>query len=55
MIKNEILSDEMLENVVGGGLSAALVSAVNKVFSSIIDAGRSVGTALRMLVSGKRC
>jgi len=39
----------------GGWLSATFLNAASRAVSTIMDFGRTVGTTIRMLVSGKRC
>ncbi len=41
------LTEQELVNIVGGGISAALISAVTKVFTTIIEVGKMIGSSLR--------
>lgn len=50
-----ILRNEDLILVTGGGISAALINALARGFNSIIDLGRSVGSAIRRIKMGKIC
>ncbi|MBR1416380.1 MAG: hypothetical protein IJ572_00990 [Bacilli bacterium] len=51
------MSDLELYEVVGGGFSfsAAFLNAMSRTINTIMDFGRTIGTSIRMLVSGKRC
>ena len=50
------MSNEELILISGGGwISAALVNAGSRALNTIIDFGRTLGTSIRMLVTGKRC
>lgn len=49
------LSNEELFNIVGGGISASMISAVVRGINSFLDLGRSVGSAIRRLTSGTLC
>ena len=52
-----MLKKDELHFIVGGAFnfnSTFLNSAVRG-FNTILDLGRTVGTAIRMLISGKRC
>lgn len=50
-----ILSDQELLNIKGGAVTASLINAIARGISTIADLGRSIGTAIRRLVSGKIC
>lgn len=49
------LTKEELLNVVGGGITASMISAVVKGVNSILELGRSVGSAIRRIQEGKVC
>lgn len=49
------LSNQELKNIVGGSISASMISAVVRGINSLLDLGRSVGTAIRRIRSGKIC
>ncbi len=49
------LSDKELLKIKGGAITASLINAIARGISTIADLGRSVGTAIRRLVSGKIC
>ena len=46
-----------LYQIVGGklSLSAALVNAFSRGINTISDLGRTLGTSIRMIKTGKRC
>lgn len=46
-----------LYSIVGGKInfSATLVNAFSRGINTILDLGRTFGTSIRMLVSGRRC
>ncbi len=41
------INDQELVMIVGGGISAALITAVTKVFTTIIEIGKMIGSSLR--------
>ena len=51
------MQDYELVEVVGGGFSftATFLNAFSRSINTIMDFGRSIGTSIRMLVTGKRC
>ena len=50
------MTDQELIVISGGGwLTATFLNAVSRALTTIADLGRSVGTSIRMIVSGKRC
>lgn len=49
------LEKQELMNIVGGAISASMISAVVRGINSLLDLGRSVGTAIRRIQSGKVC
>lgn len=51
----EIIKEEELKTTIGGAISASMISAVVRGINSLLDLGRSVGTAIRRLRSGKIC
>ncbi len=46
--KNELL-------IIKGGITGAMVNAVARMISSLLEAGRSLGSGLRRLISGRLC
>ncbi len=50
------MREEELINVVGGGwFSATLMNAAARVVNTALELGRSLGTSIRMAISGKIC
>ncbi len=50
------MTNEELMIITGGGwFSATFLNAASRALTSVMDFGRSIGTSIRMLVSGKRC
>ena len=51
------LTDQELTNIIGGSISisATLIKAFVEAFSSIIDAGRNVGSSLRRFIDNREC
>ncbi len=47
--------EEMMEIVGGISISAALFSALSKAATTILDAGRALGSALRRISSNELC
>lgn len=50
-----ILNKTELLAVTGGAITATLINAISRGISTIMDLGRTVGTAIRRVVSGKVC
>ena len=53
----DLLSPTELYLIQGGAIkfTAALINASSRVISVLLDLGRSLGTSIRMVTSGKRC
>lgn len=49
------MQDYELVNIVGGGLTASFLNALSRAITTVMDFGRSIGTSIRMFVTGKRC
>lgn len=49
------LTTRELKNVMGGAITATLVSAIVKGVNTFLDLGRTVGTAIRRIGSGSVC
>lgn len=39
----------------GGWLSAAFLNAASRAINTVMDIGRSIGSSIRMIISGTRC
>lgn len=44
-----------LLNITGGNISGTMINAFAKAINSLLDLGRSLGTAIRRIVSGNLC
>lgn len=53
----EIINLENTKIIVGGGVnfSGAILNAIKSCISTIMDVGRTVGSAIRRINSGKLC
>ena len=49
------MTDEELINITGGGLSASLLNALSRGVETIYNLGRAFGTAINMIIKGRRC
>ena len=49
------LDNKELQQIVGGKVSASYLNALVRGVTFIIDLGRSLGTAIRRITSGKMC
>jgi len=47
-------SSELLE-INGGGISASLLNAVSRAFTTAINLGQIIGSAIRRIISKKAC
>ncbi len=50
-----MLNNEELLMIKGGSITGALIDSVTKMMEKIYDLGRSLGSSIRRLVSGKTC
>ena len=51
----KIITDSKLLEIEGGGISASYITAIVRGVNSILDLGRSIGTAIRRIQTGKLC
>ena len=52
----KFMNDKELHLIVGGGwLTATFFNSVSRAITAVADLGRSLGTSIRMFVTGKRC
>ena len=51
----ELNKYELLEISGGAGVTAAFLNAVARTISTVVDVGRSLGSAIRRLASGNVC
>ena len=49
------LTTEELHSISGGGISATLINSITKGINVFLDLGRTVGSGLRRIISGKMC
>ncbi len=49
------MTEEELINITGGGLSASLLNALSRGVETIYNLGRAFGTAINMIIKGRRC
>lgn len=50
-----MIKEEELKNINGGGLTGTMLSAILRGINSIADLGRSLGTAIRRIQTGRLC
>ncbi len=48
-------NNKLIEIVGGSTISGTVLNSVNKLIESIMDVGRSLGTAIRMIYSKRSC
>ena len=49
------MTNKELLMVVGGGITATLLNSIARVINTILDLGRNVGSAINMIVNGRKC
>ncbi len=49
------MSDKELKEIIGGAISATFITAVVRGINSLLDLGRSLGTAIRRITTGQKC
>lgn len=49
------MSKEELYNIRGGAISAALINSIIRGIISLCDLGKSLGSAVRRIISGNTC
>ena len=49
------MTEEELIEITGGGISASLMNAISRGIETIYNLGRAFGTAINMIIKGKRC
>lgn len=50
-----MLSNEELMSVKGGSLTSQFLNAVTRAVETVLDLGRTVGSSIRRIFSGKLC
>lgn len=49
------LNNDETRNIVAGGLSGTLISAITRAYNAILDLGRAFGSTLRRAIEKKSC
>ena len=49
------MTKEELRKINGGAISATLITSIVRGINSLLDLGRSFGTAIRRITSGTKC
>lgn len=49
------MKDYELTKIKGGALNASLLNAISRGVEVVYKLGRSLGSTIKMLISGKRC
>ena len=50
-----MLKDDELKEIYGGGITTSYITALVRGVNAILDVGRSLGTIIRRIQSGKLC
>lgn len=50
-----LLSQEELKKIVGGAINGTLINAFVRGINSLLELGRSLGTAIRRVATGRIC
>lgn len=49
------LNNSELKSIIGGSITATFINAIVKGFELIIEIGKSLGSSIRRIASGKSC
>ena len=49
------MSEQELIATVGGAITATWLNSLSRIINTICDLGRTVGTAINMIFSGRKC
>lgn len=49
------LSNEQLKNIVGGAVTGAIINSLVRGINSLLEVGRSLGTAIRRIIDNSIC
>lgn len=49
------ITEKDLKEIQGGGISASIITAAVRAMNSLLELGRSLGTAVRRIQSGSVC
>ncbi len=50
-----MINKEELKNIYGGGFGATYIAALVRGINTIMDVGRSIGTVIRRITTGRMC
>ncbi len=50
-----IVNNQELLEVSGGAITGTFINSISRAINSILDIGRSLGTAIRMIYSKTKC
>lgn len=53
--KMKKISNNELKSINGGGISASIITATVRAINSLLELGRSLGTAIRRIQNGSVC
>lgn len=51
----KVVTNEELKQIYGGAISSSLITAMVRAVNGLLDLGRSLGTAIRRVQTGKIC
>ena len=49
------IEEKELKNIIAGSISASFITAIVRGINSVLDLGRSLGTAIRRITTGQKC
>lgn len=50
-----MINDKELKNIYGGSITATFLGAISRCINSISDLGRSLGSSIRRIQTGRYC
>ena len=50
-----MVENEVLLNIKGGGITPSVVNALTRLVATVLDLGKTVGSSIRRITSGKLC
>lgn len=50
-----VINNEKLLEVSGGAITGTFINSISRAINSVLDVGRSLGTAIRMIYSNRKC
>lgn len=54
MYQNKLATEELVM-IQGGAITATFFNSISRLFSTVIDFGRQLGSSIRRLINGKFC